>query len=55
MTTDATLDDGTPYIMVTPISVGPEKVKDVVADGNASAADICTAEVADACATYGVQ
>ena len=55
VTTDKTLDDGTPYIMVTPISVGPEQVKDVVADGNASAADICTADVADACATYGVE
>ena len=52
--TSKTLDDGTPYIAVDPVSVGPDQVKDVVADGNASAADICTPEVADACATYGV-
>jgi D-xylose transport system substrate-binding protein len=49
-----TLDDGTPYIAVDPIIVTADKVKDVVANGDASAADLCTAEVADACATYGV-
>jgi D-xylose transport system substrate-binding protein len=53
--TDKTLDDGTPYVAVDPVSVGADKVKDVVADGNASAADICTAAVAEACAKYGVQ
>ena len=54
-TVDKTLEDGTPFIALTPISVGPDQVKDVVADGNASAADICTADLADACAKYGVQ
>ena len=49
------LDDGTPYVSVVPVSVGPDKVKDVVADGNAKAADICTADVAAACAKYGVK
>lgn len=49
-----TLDDGTPYIAVDPISVGPEQVKDVVANGDATVEAICTAEVADACAKYGV-
>lgn len=49
------LDDGTPYVAVDPVSVGADKVKDVVADGNAKAADICTAELADACAKYGVK
>jgi D-xylose transport system substrate-binding protein len=49
-----TLDDGTPYIAVDPVSVDASKVKDVVADGNASAADICTADVAAACAEFGV-
>ncbi len=53
--TDKTLDDGTPYVAVDPVSVGADKVKDVVADGNAKAADICTAAVAEACAKYGVQ
>ena len=54
VSTDKKLDDGTPYIAVDPVSVGPDKVKDVVADGNAKAADICTADVAAACAKYGV-
>jgi len=49
------LADGTPYVSVVPVSVGPDKVKDVVADGNAKAADICTAAVAAACTKYGVK
>jgi D-xylose transport system substrate-binding protein len=55
VSTDKKLDDGTPYIAVNPVSVGPDKVKDVVADGNAKAADLCTADVAAACAKYGVK
>jgi D-xylose transport system substrate-binding protein len=56
----AELEDGTPYIQVTPILVGPEQVKDVVAAGDADAADLCTGtiegvDVADKCAEYGVQ
>jgi len=54
-TASKTLEDGTPYIAVDPISVGADKVKDVVANGDAKAADICTAAVAEACAKYGVQ
>ncbi|MFM7030603.1 MAG: sugar ABC transporter substrate-binding protein [Micrococcales bacterium] len=50
-----TLADGTPFIALTPISVGPDKVKDVVAAGDAKASDICTAAVAAACAKYGVK
>ena len=49
------LSDGTPYVSVVPVSVGPAQVKDVVADGNAKAADICTADLAAACAKYGVE
>ncbi|MCP2637747.1 substrate-binding domain-containing protein [Microbacterium sp. HD4P20] len=52
--TDAELEDGTPYIQVTPILVGPEEVKDVVAAGDASFDDVCTPEVAAACEQYGV-
>jgi len=52
--TSAKLDDGTPYIQVTPILVGPDKVKDVVAAGDASYDDVCTAEVMAACEQYGV-
>jgi len=53
-TADKTLADGTPYVAVTPVLVGPDKVKDVVAAGDAKAADICTAAVAAACTKYGV-
>ncbi|HLP23104.1 MAG TPA: substrate-binding domain-containing protein [Microbacteriaceae bacterium] len=52
---DKKLDDGTPYIAVVPIKVGPEKVVDVVKAGDAKAADICTDAVAEACAKYGVK
>ncbi|HET8928257.1 MAG TPA: substrate-binding domain-containing protein, partial [Microbacterium sp.] len=57
---DQQLEDGTPYIAVTPNSVGPDQVKDVVAGGDADAAELCTGDVdgaslADACAEHGVQ
>jgi len=52
---DKKLADGTPYVAVTPILVGPDKVETVVTAGDAKAADICTAAVADACAKYGVK
>ena len=55
VTADQKLDDGTPYIAVTPQLVGPDQVKDVVAAGDASASDICTGDVAAACTKYGVQ
>ncbi len=57
---DQKLEDGTPYIAVTPQLVGPEQIKDVVAAGDASAAEICTGEIdgvslADKCAEFGVE
>ncbi|NNH04867.1 substrate-binding domain-containing protein [Microbacterium ulmi] len=52
---DAQLDDGTPYIQATPISVGPDQVKDVIAAGGYATFDeVCTADVAAACAEFGV-
>jgi D-xylose transport system substrate-binding protein len=54
-TVDKKLDDGTPFIAVTPINVGPDKVETVVTAGDAKASDICTAALADACAKYGVK
>lgn len=51
---EQTLEDGTPYIAVDPTVVTAENVKDVVANGDASVEDLCTDEVAEACATYGV-
>jgi D-xylose transport system substrate-binding protein len=54
-TAPAKLDDGTPYIQATPILVGPDKVETVVTAGDAKASDICTPDVAAACAKYGVK
>lgn len=49
------LDDGTPYVAVTPIKVGPKDVITVVTAGDAKAADLCTAAVAAACAQFGIK
>ncbi|MDW4571323.1 substrate-binding domain-containing protein [Microbacterium sp. M3] len=54
VTADAELEDGTPYVQVTPILVGPDKVKDVVAAGDAAYDDVCTPDVMAACEQYGV-
>ena len=54
-TADKTLDDGTPYIAVTPVLVGPEEVQKVIDDGNASASELCTGDVAAACEQYGIK
>jgi D-xylose transport system substrate-binding protein len=51
---DTQLDDGTPYIQVTPVLVGPNEVKDVVAAGDAAYDDVCTADVMAACEEFGV-
>ena len=51
---DQKLDDGTPYISVVPVAVGPADVEKVVQAGDAKASDICTAAVAAACTKYGV-
>jgi D-xylose transport system substrate-binding protein len=52
---DKKLDDGTPYIAVTPVLVGPSDVEKVVAAGDATAADLCTGAVVAACDKYGVK
>ena len=54
-TTNKKLEDGTPFLALDPISTTADKVKDVVAAGDAKAADICTADVAAACEKYGVK
>jgi D-xylose transport system substrate-binding protein len=51
---DQELEDGTPYIAVTPILVGPDKVKDVVDAGDADPAELCTGDVAAKCTEYGI-
>ncbi|GAA2970970.1 D-xylose transport system substrate-binding protein [Microbacterium terrae] len=50
----AELEDGTPYVQVTPILVGPDQVKDVIAAGDASYDEVCTADVLAACEEFGV-
>ena len=52
---DKQLEDGTPFLALTPISVGADQVKDVVAAGDATVELLCTADVADACAAHGVK
>jgi D-xylose transport system substrate-binding protein len=54
-TIDKELEDGTPYIAVTPVLVGPDDVQQVVDAGDASAADICTDAVKAACDEHGVK
>ncbi len=46
---------GKPFVAVTPVSVGPAQVETVVTNGDAKASDICTGNVAAACAQYGVK
>ena len=55
VTVSKKLADGTPFVALTPILVGPKDVKTVVAAGDAKAADLCTKAVAAACAKYGVK
>ena len=54
-TVDKKLDDGTPYVAVTPISIGPDDVQQVIDGGDATAADICTPEVKAACDAHGIK
>ncbi|AYF98727.1 sugar ABC transporter substrate-binding protein [Protaetiibacter intestinalis] len=54
-TADKKLDDGTPYIAVTPVLVGPSDVQSVIDDGNAKASELCTGDVAAKCDEYGVK
>jgi D-xylose transport system substrate-binding protein len=49
------LEDGTPFFTSDPILVGPDKVKDVVAAGDAKTSELCTAAVKAACDKYGVK
>jgi D-xylose transport system substrate-binding protein len=47
--------NGVPFFAETPILVHADNVEKVVQDGNATAAAICTGNVAKACAKYGVK
>ncbi len=54
-TAEAELDDGTPYIQVTPVVVGPEEVQQVIDAGDADAAELCQGDVAAKCDEYGIK
>jgi D-xylose transport system substrate-binding protein len=54
-TADAELEDGTPYIQVTPVVVGPEEVQQVIDAGDADAAEVCQGDVAAKCTEYGIK
>jgi D-xylose transport system substrate-binding protein len=53
-TADQKLEDGTPYIAVTPVLVGPDEVNTVIANGDASYDEVCTADVMAKCEEFGV-
>ncbi len=56
MTADSTSGKDVPSVLLVPQGITADSVKDVVADGFANAADICTtAELKAACTKYGVQ
>jgi D-xylose transport system substrate-binding protein len=46
---------GKPFLAATPINITADKVESVVTAGDAKASDICTPELAAACAQYGVK
>ncbi len=55
VTVDKKLDDGTPYIAVTPILVGPKEVQQVIDAGDASYAEVCAGDVKAKCDDAGIK
>ena len=53
-THDSQTNKDVPSVLQTPVWITPDKVKDVVAAGQAKASDICTADVAALCTANGV-
>jgi D-xylose transport system substrate-binding protein len=51
---DTVLNKDVPSVLETPVSITKENVKTVFDDGFQKAADVCTAEYAEACKTAGV-
>lgn len=43
-----------PAVLATPVAIFKENVKDVIDDGYQTAEDVCTADLADACAEAGI-
>ncbi len=43
-----------PSVLLDPVSITKDNVKEVIDDGGQSAADVCTGSFADACAEAGI-
>ena len=43
-----------PSILLDPVSINKDNVKEVIDDGGQSAADVCTGDFADLCAKAGI-
>jgi D-xylose transport system substrate-binding protein len=54
-TAPKTAADGTPFFAETPIVVTAKNIQQIVDDGNAKAAEICTGDAKAACTKYGVK
>jgi D-xylose transport system substrate-binding protein len=52
---DTKLNKDVPSVLATPVWITADTVKQVVADGQADAAQICTGDVAKLCTKYGVK
>ncbi|WP_017933631.1 sugar ABC transporter substrate-binding protein [Nocardioides sp. Iso805N] len=52
---DTTLNKAVPSVLATPVWITQNTVKQVVADGQADASQICTGDVAKLCTKYGVK
>ena len=54
-TVDKKLDDGTPFVAVTPVDVRKDGVQAVIDDGGAVYADVCAGDVKAACDAAGLK
>jgi D-xylose transport system substrate-binding protein len=51
---DTELNKDVPSVLLDPVSVDKSNIKDVISDGGASKAEVCTADFAKACADAGI-
>jgi D-xylose transport system substrate-binding protein len=54
VTKDTELNKDVPSVLLEPVAVTKENIKDVIADGGAAKAEVCTADFAKACADAGI-
>jgi D-xylose transport system substrate-binding protein len=52
---DPTSNADVPAVLLTPVAITKDNVKDVIADGFVTAADLCTGDVAAKCAEAGIK